>query len=88
MVRLDAYSLCATVVKAGREQGLPFASTLKSHRSLFKVGWQLKAGRDGRKLFRRRRTDTLALSKPSGQVRYRFVAAGWLQVKSRIWRRG
>jgi hypothetical protein len=82
MVRFDAYYLCATVVKACREQHFHFASTLKSHRSLFKRGWKLKAGRYGRNLFRRRRTDTLDLSKPYGQVHYRFVDAGWLQVSS------
>jgi SRSO17 transposase len=80
VVLFDAYYLCPTVVKACREQGFHFASTLKSNRSLFKVGWKLKAGRYGRNLFRRRRTDTLGLSKPYGQVRYRFVDAGWLQV--------
>ena len=56
------------------------ASTLKSNRSLFKPGWKLKAGRYGRNLCRRRRTDTLDLTKPSGPVRYRVVDAGWLQV--------
>ena len=59
-----------------------FASTLKSNRSLFKPGWKLKAGRYGRNLFRRRRTDTLGLAKPQGPVRYRFVDAGWLQVST------
>jgi hypothetical protein len=83
MVLFDAYSLCATVVKACREQGFHVASTLKSNRSLFKVGWKLKAGRYGRNLFRRRRTDPLDLSKPDGQVRSRCVDAGWLQVSKR-----
>ena len=82
MVLFDAYYLCATVVKACREQHFHFASTLKSNRSLFKRGWKLKAGRYGRNLFRRRRTDTLDLSKPYGQVHYRFVDAGWLQVST------
>jgi SRSO17 transposase len=80
MVLFDAYYLCHTVVKACREQGFHFASTLKSHRSLFKPGWKLKAGRYGKNLFRRHRTAPLMLEKPHGQVRYRYVDAGWLQV--------
>jgi SRSO17 transposase len=76
----DTYYLCPTVVKACREQQFHFASTLKSNRSLFKQGWKLHAGRYGRNLFRRRRTDTLDLAKPYGSVRYRFVDAGWLEV--------
>jgi SRSO17 transposase len=80
VVLFDAYYLCPTVVKACREQQFHFASTLKSNRSLFKRGWKLHAGRYGRNLFRRRRTDTLDLAKPYGSVRYRFVDAGWLEV--------
>lgn len=45
MVLFDAYYLCHTVVKACREQRFHFATTLKSHRCLFKHGWKLKAGR-------------------------------------------
>jgi len=80
MVLFDAYYLCRTVVKACREQGFHFASTLKSHRSLCKPGWQLKASRYGRNLLRRRRTEPLVFAKPHGQIRYRFVDAGWLAV--------
>jgi SRSO17 transposase len=80
VVLFDAYYLCPTVVKACRAQHFHFASTLKSNRSLFKQGWKLHAGRYGRNLFRRRRTDTLDLAKPYGPVRYRFVDAGWLGV--------
>ena len=80
LVLFDAYYLCPTVVKACREQQFHFASTLKSHRSLFKQGWKLHAGRYGRNSFRRRRTGTLDLAKPYGPVRYRFVDAGWLAV--------
>jgi SRSO17 transposase len=80
MVWFDAYYLCRTVVKACREQGFHFASTLKSHRSLYKPGWQLKAGRYGRNLCRRRRTEPLVFAKPHGQIRYRFVDAGWLAI--------
>jgi SRSO17 transposase len=82
MVLFDAYYLCRTVVKACREQGFHFASTLKSNRRLSKQGWRLKAGRYGRNLCRRRRTDTLDLAKPYGRVRYRFVDAGWLEVSN------
>jgi SRSO17 transposase len=80
LVLFDAYYLCHTVVQACREQQFHFASTLKSNRSLFKQGWKLHAGRYGRNLCRRRRTDTLDLAKPYGSVRYRFVDAGWLAV--------
>jgi SRSO17 transposase len=82
VVLFDAYYLCHTVVKACREKRLHFASTLKSNRSLCKLGWKLKAGRYGRNLFRRRRTATLVLVKPHGQVRYRYLDAGWLQVSN------
>jgi SRSO17 transposase len=80
VVLFDAYYLCRTVVQACREQHFHFASTLKSNRSLFKPGWKLKAGRYGRNLFRRRRTDTLVIAKPHGQARYRFIDAGWLEL--------
>jgi DDE superfamily endonuclease len=80
MVLFDAYSLCPTVVKAGRERRVHFAATRKSHRSLFKPGWKLKAGRYGRNQFRRHRTEPLVIAKPHGRARYRYVDAGWLQV--------
>jgi SRSO17 transposase len=80
VVLFDAYYLCRTVVQACREQHFHFASTLKSHRSLFKPGWKLKAGRYGRNLLRRRRTDPLVIAKPHGKARDRFVDAGWLEV--------
>jgi SRSO17 transposase len=82
MVLFDTYYLCRTVVKACREQRFAFVSTLKSHRNLFKVGWQLKAGRYGRNLLRRRRTERLVISKPYGSACYRFVDAGWLEVSA------
>jgi Transposase DDE domain len=82
MVLLDTYYLCRTVVKACREQRFSFVSTLKSNRNLFKLGWQLKAGRYGRNLLRRRRTETLVISKPYGSACYRFVDAGWLEVST------
>lgn len=82
VVLFDAYYLCPTVVKACREKRFHFASTLKSNRSLFKPGWKLKAGRYGRNQFRRRRTETLVLTKPHGSARYRFVDAGWLQIST------
>jgi SRSO17 transposase len=82
MVLFDAYYLCHTVVQACRAQGFRFASTLKGNRSLFKPGWKLKAGRYGKNVFRRRRTTSLALPKPHGSVRYRYVDAGWLKVST------
>jgi DDE superfamily endonuclease len=80
VVLFDAYDLCPTVVKACREQQFHFASTLKSNRRLFKRGWKLHAGRDGRNRCRRRRTDTLDRAKPDGSVRDRVVDAGGLAV--------
>lgn len=80
LVLFEAYDLCPTVGKACREQRCHVASTLKSHRRLFKPGWQLKVGRYGRNQFRRRRTDLLGLTKPHGSARYRFIDAGWRQV--------
>jgi hypothetical protein len=64
MVLFDAYYLCRTVVKACREQGFHFASMLKSNRRLCKQGWQLKAGRYGRNLFRRRWTTPVRPENP------------------------
>jgi hypothetical protein len=82
MVLFEAYDLCPTVVKACRAQRLHVASPLKSHRRLCKQGWKLNAGRYGRKLCRRRRTNTLDLAKPDRPVRYRLVDAGWLEVST------
>jgi hypothetical protein len=80
VVWFEAYSLGPLVVKAGRAPPCHVASTLTSNRHLFKHGWKLKAGRYGRHLGRRRRTDALDLATPDGQVRYRVVEAGWLEV--------
>jgi hypothetical protein len=78
----DADDLGPTVVKACRAQPCHGASTMKSHRSLCKRGGKLHAGRDGRHLCRRRRTDTLNRAKPEGSVRDRWVDAGWLEVST------
>jgi Transposase DDE domain len=80
MVLFDAYYLCHTVVKACREKHFRFASTLKSNRTLLKLGWKLKAGRYGKNLCRRRRTTSLVSAKSHASVRYRDVDAGWLGV--------
>jgi SRSO17 transposase len=80
VVLFDAYYLCRTVVQACREPCCHFASTLTSHRTLCTQGWKLKAGRYGRNLFRRRRTETRVIDKPHGSARYRYVDARWLQV--------
>jgi len=80
IVSCDAYYLWPTVVKACREKRFHFASTLKNNRSPLKPGWKLKAGRYGRNQFRRRRTETLVITKPHGSARYRVVGAGLLEV--------
>ena len=82
LVLCEAYYLCPTVVKACREQRLHLASTRKSHRSLFKPGWKLQAGRYGRHQLRRHRTAPLISAKPHGSARYRDLDAGWLQVSN------
>jgi hypothetical protein len=82
MVVFDAYYVCRTVVQTCREPKFHCTSTLQSHRRLCTQGWQRNAGRDGQNLFRRRRTTPLALAKPQGQTRDRFVAAGWLEVST------
>jgi hypothetical protein len=78
----DAYDLCHAVVKACRARRFHFASTLKSNRRLCKRGWRLKAGRYGRHLFRRRRTETLVRVKRHGQAHDRSVDASWLEVST------
>ena len=60
----ETYALCRTGVKACRAPRFSCVSTRKSHRHLFTWGWHLQAGRSGRNLWRRRRTETLASSKP------------------------
>jgi len=72
----EASSLGTTVVQACREPQGHCASPLTRHRRLLTRGWQRTAGRSGRTLLRRRRTDTLDLSKPEGQVHERCVEAG------------
>jgi hypothetical protein len=82
LVWCDADDRCPTVVKACREKRVSLASTLKSPRRLFKPGWKLNAGRDGRHQFRRHRTEPLVIAKPHGSTRYRDLEAGWLQVST------
>jgi Transposase DDE domain len=80
VVLCDPYDRCRRVVQACRDQHCHCASTRKRNRPRFTQGGRLKAGRDGKKLLRRRRTQTFVLAKPHGQARYRDVEAGWLQV--------
>jgi hypothetical protein len=82
MVLFYAYYLYHTVVKPGGEKGFHFASTLKSNRSLFKLGWKRQTGRYGKNLFRRRRTTSLGSAKLHGSACYRCVDAGWLKVST------
>jgi len=82
MVLFDADHLSHTVVKACRAQHLHVASTRKSHRRLFKLGWKLKAGRYDKNLFRRRATEPLVTAKPHGSIRYRDIGAEGLEVST------
>jgi hypothetical protein len=84
-VLFDSYYLCPVVVKACRDKGFHFVSSLKSNRNLFKNGQKLKAGRYGYNLFRRGGRQTCRLRKTHGTAHYSYVDAGWLQV-SRIGR--
>jgi hypothetical protein len=88
MVLCDASSLCHTVVQACQEKHVHCASTLKNKRRLFKQGWQLKAGRYGKHVFRRRRTQPCMLAQPQGVVCARVVDAGGLEVSKLGQRRG
>jgi hypothetical protein len=76
MILCDADDLCHTVVQACRAQGFRLASTLQGHRCLCKPGWQLQARRYGKNVVRRRRTTSVVLPKPRGNVRDRSVDAG------------
>lgn len=44
VVLFDSYFLCRTVLKACRDKGFRFISTLKSNRNIYKNGRKLKAG--------------------------------------------
>jgi hypothetical protein len=82
MVLCDAYSRGRTVVQACREPHVHLASPLKRNRPLYNQGWKLHAGRYGRHLVRRRRTEPLVIAKPQGRARYRDGDAGRLQVST------
>jgi len=83
MVWCEASSVGRTVVQACRAQGCHVAATRTSHRRLCTPGWQLNAGRDGRTLWRRRRSAPLVFAQPPGHIRSRCVDAGWLAVSHR-----
>lgn len=76
MALVAAASLGHTVVKACRQPHGHVASIRTRHRSLFKPGWQLDAGRYGRHLGRRRRTTSRVRVPPQGEGRSRHRDAG------------
>lgn len=80
IVLFDSYFLCRTVLKACRDKGFRFISTLKSNRNIYKNRQKLKAGKYGHNLFRRSPKQTMQVPKENGIVTYRFVDAGWLSV--------
>lgn len=80
IVLFDSYFLCQTVLKACRDKGFHFISTLKSNRNIYKNGRKLKAGQYGRNFFRRSPKQTIRVNKENGLVTYQFVDAGWLSV--------
>lgn len=79
-VLFDSYYLCKTVVNACRDKGFRFVSTLKANRNLFKDGRKLKAGDYGRNLFRKKSKRKHKISKFDGEVTYKYVAPGWMDV--------
>jgi len=81
-VLLDSFYLCPCVVKACREKGFHFVSTLKSNRNLFKGGRKLKAGIYGKNLFRRKKTRRFHVSATSTTSTYTYVDAGWMAVST------
>jgi hypothetical protein len=68
--------------------GCHLASTRKRHRRLGQPGWQRKAGRYGRNLWRRRRPAPRVVAQPHGHIRSRCVDAGWRAVRHRGPRHG
>jgi SRSO17 transposase len=80
VVLFDTYYLCRTVVKACRDRGFRFASTLKSNRNLWRRGRKLKAGPYGSTAYRRGRKRTLKLTRGKRTAHYRLVDADWMSV--------
>lgn len=79
-VLFDSYYLCKNVVKACREKGYRFVSTLKGNRNLFKNGRKLKAGKYGKNYYRRHTKQHLSVQKEQGQATYSYVDAGTFDV--------
>jgi len=79
-VLFDSYYLCPVVVKACKQKGFHFVSTLKSNRNLFKNGRKLKSGKYGRRLMGRSHKKVYRINKSKGCVKYTYVDAGWLDV--------
>lgn len=82
IVRFAAADLGAVVVPACRDQSWRVASTLPPNRPRFTPRWQLTAGRDGRPLWRRRRTAPRVITKPPARGRDCMVEAGGLDVST------
>jgi len=79
-VLFDSYYLCPVVVKECRRKNFRFLSTLKSNRNLFKNGKKLKAGQYGKNMFRNHTKKNFCIRKSSGNVKYSYVDAGWMNV--------
>ena len=79
-VLFDSYYLCPVVVKSCRKKGFRFVSVLKSNRNLFKNGRKLKTGKYGKNMFRNHKKKTLCICKSNGNVKYRYIDAGWMDV--------
>lgn len=79
-VLFDSYYLCPVVIKACREKGFHFISTLKSNRNLKKRGKKLKSGSYGQYCFRTGNKLKMKVKKEHGNVVYTYIDAGIIEV--------
>jgi hypothetical protein len=80
VVLFDTFFLCPVVVRACKEKGFHFVSTLKSNRNVFKNGRKLKAGAYARTCFQNRGSQRLTVAKANGTTSFQFVDVGWVDV--------
>ena len=76
IVLFDSYYLCKTVIKACKNSGFTYISTLKSNRNLFKNNRKLKAGSYGKNFWLRNKRRCVK----DENATYRFADAGVLCV--------
>jgi hypothetical protein len=79
-VLFDSYYLCPAVIKACRERGFHFISTLKSNRNLKKRGKKLKSGSYGQYCFRTGNKLKMKVKKEHRTVTYTYIDAGIIDI--------